>query len=200
MPLPQRAAGAKLRVMSGIADRERGHTRLAAALLLGSAVAVALGVYAKEHTPVPHPLFLAGFSGALQFKAWFATIAAVFVVVQLLTALWMWGRLPGAGSAPGWVGPLHRWSGAIAFVLLVPVALNCLYSLGFATYSTRVLLHSIAGCVFYGGYSAKMLGLRLRGLPGWALPVMGGLVFVSFVVLWFTSAEWFFSNAQGSLT
>ena len=37
-------------------------------------------------------------------------------------------------------------------------------------------MHGLAGCLFYGAYAAKMLGLRVRGLPGWALPVLGGTV------------------------
>ena len=169
----------------------------ALALLGGAAVAVALGVYGRVHDPKPHPLFNVGFSSYVQFKVWFTTAAAVLVAVQLLTALWMWGRLPGAGAAPGWAAPVHRWSGALAFVLLVPVALNCLYSIGFETsYGTRSLVHSIAGCAFYGAYSAKMIGLRLRGLPGWALPVLGGVAFAWFVVLFLTSAAWFFQSGR----
>jgi hypothetical protein len=120
--------------MSGTAARQRpAHTGVAAALLLGCAVAVGLGVYGREHTPKPHPLFNAGFSSYVQFKVWFTTIAAAFVLFQLATALWMWGRLPGGGDAPSWVGPAHRMSGAIAFVLMIPVALNCLYSIGLET-------------------------------------------------------------------
>jgi hypothetical protein len=186
--------------MATAAEPARGRRALAVALLAGCAVAVVLGVYAKEHTPAPQPLFLAGFSGALQFKTWFATGALVLVLVQLTTALWMWERLPGARAPRAWVGPVHRWSGALAFAALVPVALNCLYSLGFATYSTRVLLHSVAGCVFYGAYTAKMLGLRLRGLPGWALPVLGGLLFAAFITLWLTSALWFLTSSGRPLT
>jgi hypothetical protein len=186
--------------MATVVRARRASSALSWALLAGCAVAVGLGVYAKEHTPVPRPLFLAGFSGALQFKTWFATAALVLVVFQLGTALWMWGRLPGVRTAPHWVGPVHRWSGAIAFAVLVPVALNCLYSLGFGSYSTRVLVHSIAGCAFYGAYTAKMLGLRLRGMPGWALPVLGGLVFAAFITLWLTSAAWFFSSSGRPLT
>jgi hypothetical protein len=186
--------------MTTVSESARGRAALAGVLLAGCAVAVGLGSYARMHDPVPQPLFLAGFSGALQFKTWFATGALAFVLVQVASALWMWGRLPRLGPAPEWAGRVHRWSGAIAFVALVPVALNCLYSLGFATYSTRVLVHSIAGCAFYGGYSAKMLGLRVRGLPGWALPVLGGLVFVSFVVLWLTSAAWFLGSSGRPLT
>jgi hypothetical protein len=183
--------------MADVVDRRQGRTGVAGALLLGCVVAVALGVYGREHTPKPHPLFNAGFSSYVQFKVWFATVAAAFVLVQLLTALWMWGRLPGGGSAPSWVGPAHRWSGAIAFILLVPVALNCLYSIGFETdYGARTLVHSIAGCVFYGGYSAKMLGLRVRNAPGWTLPVLGGLVFTAFVVLFLTSSVWYFQSGR----
>ena len=186
--------------MAGTAQAPRARVGLAAALLLGCAVALALGIYAREHTPAPQPLFLAGFSSGIQFKAWFAAGAAVFVVVQLLTATWMWGRLPGVHRTPSWVSPAHRWSGAVAFVLLVPVALNCLYSLGFVTTNSRVLVHSLAGCAFYGGYSAKMLALRVRGLPGWALPVLGGFVFACFVVVWATSAGWFFAQSGRPLT
>jgi hypothetical protein len=41
-----------------------------------------------------------------------------------------------------------------------------------------------------------MLGLRVRGLPGWTLPVLGGVVFTSLIVLWLTSALWFFGLNQ----
>jgi hypothetical protein len=41
-----------------------------------------------------------------------------------------------------------------------------------------------------------MLGLRLRGLPGWTLPVLGGLVFTCFVVLFVTSSVWFFQSGR----
>ncbi len=173
---------------------------LAGLLLLGCAVAVALGVYGKAHDPALEPLFLFGFSGMLQFKTWFATAALGLVLVQITTALWMWGRLPGAGRAPRWVGPTHRWSGAAAFVIIVPVALHCLWSLGFVTGTPRVLVHGLAGCAFYGAYSAKMLGLRLRGLPGWTLPVLGGLVFAALVLVWLTSALWFFGRSGLPLT
>lgn len=188
------------KVMTTTIDSSRGRLALAGVLLAGCAVSVALGIYAHEHTPKPKPLFLAGFSGALQFKTWFATAALFFVLVQLLTALWMWGRLPGVGNAPGWVMPTHRWSGAIAFVVLIPVALNCLYSLGWSTYSTRTVVHSIAGCAFYGGYTSKMLGLRVRNLPSWMLPLLGGFVFAALIVLWLTSAAWFFSQSGRPLT
>ena len=114
--------------------------------------------------------------------------------VQLVTALWMWGRLPGAGTAPPWTAPLHRWSGSVAFVLTLPVALHCIWSLGFVTSSPRVVVHGLAGCAFYGAYAAKMLALRLPRLPGWVLPVLGGSVLSSLVLLWLSAALWFFTR------
>jgi hypothetical protein len=63
-----------------------------------------------------------------------------------------------------------------------------------------VLVHSLVGCLFYGAYAAKMLGLRLRGLPGWALPVLGGLVLALLALIWLTSALWFFSRSGLPLT
>lgn len=169
-------------------------------LLAGAGVAVALGVYAKVHTPAGRPVFTLGFSGMLQMKTWLTTAAASLLLVQLLTALWMWGRLPGAGAAPSWASVVHRWSGTVAFVITLPVAFSCIWSLGFVTTSARVIAHGVAGCMFYGAYAAKMLGLRMKGLPGWVLPVLGGSVLGLLVVLWLTAALWFFTRTGIPLT
>ena len=99
-----------------------------------------------------------------------------------------------ADGAPSWIGGLHRWSGRIAFILTVPVVVHCVYALGFQTFSARVLAHSIAGCLFFGVFTVKMLALTRRGMPGWVLPVLGGLAFALLVLLWFTSAFWFFTT------
>jgi hypothetical protein len=187
-------------VASPARSTPRSAIGLGAVLLLGVAVAVVLGVYARVHRPAERPLFLLGFSGMLQMKTWLATAAAVLVVVQLLTALWMWGRLPGAGPRPGWVPAAHRWSGSLAFLFSLPVALHCVWSLGLVTTTPRVLAHGLLGCAFYGAYAAKMIGLRLRGLPGWVLPVLGGTVLALFVLLWATSALWFFTRSGVPLT
>ena len=159
-----------------------------------------IGVYATVHHPALRPLFLVGFSGVLQMKTWLATVVLVLVLVQLVSALWMWGRLPGVHSTPGWVSWLHRWSGTIAFIVSLPVALHCIWSLGFDTTSTRVLVHSVAGCAFYGAYAAKMLGLRLRDTPRWLIPVLGATVFTLFILVWLTSALWFFTRSGLPLT
>ena len=110
------------------------------------------------------------------------------------TPLAMWGRLPGVAASPGWAVPLHRWSGVVAFVLTLPVAFQCIWSAGFSNESPRTLIHSLAGCLFYGAFAAKMLSLRLRGLPGWVLPVLGGLLAVLLTVIWFSSAFWYFTR------
>jgi hypothetical protein len=169
-------------------------------LLFGAAVAVALGVYAKAHTPAGRPLFTLGFSGMLQMKVWLTTAAVALLLVQLLTALWMWGRLPGAPAAPEWIAPLHRWSGSVAFVLTLPAAFHCMWALGFGTGSSRVLLHGLAGCAFYGAYAAKMLGLRVRGLPSRAIPVLGATVLTTLVGVWLIAALWFFTRSGLPLT
>jgi hypothetical protein len=178
----------------------RSRPGLAWALLAGVAVALAVAVYARVHHPALRPLFLAGFSGMLQLKTWLATAVLLLVVVQLGSALWMWGRIPRAGPAPRGLPLVHRWSGTVAFVLSLPVALHCVWALGLATTSPRVLVHGLAGSAFYGAYAAKMLGLRLRGLPRWALPVLGGTCFALFLLVWLTSALWFFTRSGLPLT
>ena len=178
-----------------VPPQQRSRPAFALALLAGAAVAVAVGVYARVHHPAGRPLFLLGFSGMLQLKSWLATAAFALIVFQLVTALWMWGHLPLVGRPPAWLPTAHRWSGAIAFTLTLPVALHCVWSLGFVTTTPRVLAHGLAGCAFYGGYAAKMLGIRLRGLPRWSVPVLGGSVFTLFLLVWTTSAVWFFSRS-----
>lgn len=172
-----------------------GGTTMAAILLVGAAVAISIGVYSQVHDPAGRPLVAIGFTGMLQMKAWLTTAAASLLAVQLVTALWMWGRLPAVGAAPPWTALLHRWSGSTAFVLTLPVALHCIWALGFASNNARVLAHGLVGCVFYGAYATKMLALRTRGLPGWALPVMGGTVLGALVLTWLTSALWFFTRS-----
>jgi len=157
-------------------------------------VAGVLAAYAQAHPGDGQELFTLGFSGMLPMKAWLTTAATLLLLVQLMTALWMYGRLPGRSAAPPWASMLHRWSGASAFVLTLPVMFHCVWSLGFATDTTRTLVHSVAGCAFYGAFAAKMLALRLRGLPGWLVPVLGGLVMACLLTLWFGAALWYFTR------
>jgi hypothetical protein len=161
--------------------------------LIGCLVALTLGLYGGLHHPTGIAINVAGFSSLVSVKSWFATGSAIFAVVQVGSALVMYGKVPRV-SAPSWIGGLHRWSGRIAFLLAVPVAVQCLYALGFQTDSTRVLIHSVLGCLFFGAFTVKMLVLPKRGVPGWVLPVTGAIVFAVLILIWFTSAFWFFST------
>jgi hypothetical protein len=175
-------------------SRDRSALALLVPFAVGGAVAVALGVYGRLHEPTGIAVNVVGFSGPLAVKTWLATGGVLLALVQLVSALAMYGKLPGVSHAPGWVSALHRWSGRIAFLLVVPVALHCLYALGFQHYSARVLIHSVLGCFFFGAFVAKMLMLSRRGTPGWVLPVLGGLVFSGLVGLWLTSSLWYFTT------
>src|SRR5215831_3944944 len=170
-----------------------GAAKLVVPSLIGALVALTLGVYGHLHHPTGIAINIAGFSSPGAVKSWLATGAFVFALVQVGSALVMYGKVPRV-AAPPWIGGLHRWSGRIAFLLAVPVAVHCLYALGFQHYSTRVLIHSLLGCAFFGAFTIKMLILPKRGLPGWVLPVVGAVVFTVLVLLWFTSAYWFFST------
>ena len=170
------------------AHRRQNPARYLVPVFVAGAVAVALGVYGKTHDPAGTAFNLAGFSSTAAVKSWLATTAFFFALVQLVSALMLYGNLPG----PRWASTLHRWSGRAAFLFAVPVAVHCLYALGYQTYETRVLWHSLLGCFFFGAFSAKMLLLRWERLPGWLLPLVGGLVFTVLTIVWLTSALWFF--------
>lgn len=173
----------------------RGRGVLVVGLLLLAGISVALGVYGRVHSPTYAALPSFGFSSTATFKAWVGTAVAGLACAQLLSALWLYGRIPGVRRAPQWLGPVHRSTGFVAFLLSLPVAVFCLYGFGFAPapISSRTLVHSVAGCVFYGAFAAKLLLVHTRRLPAWAIPVAGGLLFTAVVGAWLTSALWLFS-------
>jgi hypothetical protein len=160
-------------------------------VLVGAAVAVALGAYGRLHEPTGLAVSVAGFSSIGYVKAWLATATVLFGLLQLGSAMVLYGRV--VVRPPTWIGGLHRWSGRIAVLASVPVAVQCLYALGFQSDSTRVWVHSILGCLFYGAFATKMLSLSRPGAPRWAMPLLGGLVFAGLIGLWLTSALWLFS-------
>ena len=172
---------------------DSGAVKLVVPSLIGALVALTLGVYGRLHNPTGYAINIAGFSSPGAVKSWLATGAFVFALVQVGSALVMYGKVPRV-AAPSWIGGLHRWSGRAAFLLAVPVAVHCLYALGFQGYSTRVLVHSVLGCAFFGAFTIKMLVLPKSDLPNWTLPALGALVFTALTGVWFTSAYWFFST------
>jgi hypothetical protein len=167
---------------------------LAAAVVIGCVVSVVLAVYGRLHEPTGFSINLSGFSSGAYAKAWLATLAAVLGVVQVLSSLIMYGKL--MTSAPSWIGTLHRWSGRLAVIATVPVVIHCLFALGFEVSSTRVVIHSLVGCLFYGAFVCKMLCLSRPNISPKALPVLGGIVFTALITLWLTSSLWLF-DTQG---
>jgi hypothetical protein len=163
-----------------------------AVLCVGAVVSVALGVYGKVHTPTGHALFYHPFSSMFAMKVWLTAVALVLALVQLLTALWMYGKL--GGRAPSWAGTLHKTTGTLAFLVTLPVAFHCLWALGFQTTDARVIAHSLLGCIFYGAFVAKVLTLHSKRMPNWALPWIGGTLFTALVAVGTTSAVWYFAT------
>lgn len=163
---------------------------------LGAAVAVLLGVYGQVHDPTGESTIALFFSGTLNLKAWFTTAAVLLALVQVLTAARLYGKIKVPRTSPRWLGDVHRLSGTLALLFSLPVAYHCLWALGFETDTgqTRRFVHSVAGCFFYGAFLTKVLVVRSKGLPSWALPLLGGSTFAALVVLWSTSSLWFFQN------
>jgi len=139
------------------------------------------------------------FSSTIAAKAWLATGALVLALVQVTTAARMWGRLRFLPVRGAGVARVHRWSGRIAILLTLPVFFHCVTILGFQTPSARVVVHSLAGTFVYGVFAAKMLIVRDRALPGWALPAAGATLASLLGVLWLTSSLWYFTNVRFGL-
>ena len=166
---------------------------LLAAGALGALVALSLGLYGNVHEPASDLSVTLGFKDTVTMKVWLASVAAVFAVAQVTTAAWMFGKLP-LSAPPHWIGSFHRISGRLAFLFTLPVAYHCLYQLAFQDTTTRVLVHSILGCAFYGAFAAKIVVVRSHALPGFALPLAGGVLFSLLIGVWLTSGLWFINE------
>jgi hypothetical protein len=164
----------------------------AIAVVVGACVAVGLGVFGKVHDPQFFSINVAGFSSGLAVKTWMATLAIGLALFQFGSAFAMYGLL--GARTPSWMSTAHVWSGRLAVLASVPVAVHCLYALGFEATDPRVLFHSLFGCFFYGVFVTKMLLLTRRGLRPWVIPIAGGLTFFGLVFVWLTSALWFFET------
>jgi uncharacterized protein DUF6529 len=136
------------------------------------------------------------FSSTIVAKAWLATGAVILALVQVTTAARIYGRLnflPERGRA---IAGVHRWSGRVAFLFTLPVFFHCVTILGFQTPDVRVAAHSLLGTFLYGVFAAKVLIVRDRSLPGWALPVAGATLASTLGFLWLTSSWWYFFNVR----
>ncbi|MFG2794618.1 DUF6529 family protein [Streptomyces sp. NPDC048419] len=168
---------------------------LALGVLLPFAVAAALYAFGRSHTPdYASSLFGRRGNDANELKAQLGSALMGIAIVQLLLALWMYRRLPGAGAAPRPVHTVHRVGGFAAFLVSLPIAYHCITAYGVQLTGTRTALHSVTGCVLYGAFVAKVLVVRSRRLPGWALPAAGGVLVTAIVVLWYSAALWFLNG------
>jgi hypothetical protein len=171
-----------------------------AAFAAGAAVAVLLGVFGRVHDPTLDGTTTLGFHTVIQMKVVVTTVIGVLVLVQLLGALVMYGKLPV--HAPRWLGKAHRASGALTLLLAVFVAYHCLWSLGLEygeladgeKVHARTVVHGVLGCCVFGAAVVKVAAVRAKRAPGWFLPVAGGLLFTLFVAVILTSAVWYYAN------
>jgi hypothetical protein len=196
LPVPTAATDSDSTVTPAIPVHPAGRGQTVPLVLAASAgamVAISLGVYAGVHQPTHGAITTFGFSGVTTMKVWLATAAFVLAGWQLVSALWLYGRLP-IGRPPRWLGFTHRWSGTTAFVVSLPVAFHCLWSIGALDLGPRQLVHAIFGCAFYGAMATKLLALHSDRLPRWCLPVAGSLLVTCLTVVWLTSSLWFFTT------
>ena len=168
-------------------------------LLAGLALAIAAGLYVFGTKHVPDysgtALFGRTATDTLPLKSWLATGLLALAVAQLGLALWMYGRLPRIGAARAPIPNVHRAVGLAALLLTLPIAYHCAFAYGVQTnLDSRVAVHSLAGCFFYGAVAAKLTVVRSRRFPGWTLPIVGGILVVLVAVLWYTCALWYFNN------
>ncbi len=179
-------------------ETSRGRQASSVASLLavaGIALAVTAAVYLATQLITPDinaSLFGQSAANVFSLKSWLASGVLALAAFQLYSALWIYGRMPW--HKPGWLGRAHRASGYAAILLSLPIAYHCLFAYGFRDFDRRTVVHSIAGCFFYGAFVAKVIVVRSRRLPGWALPVAGGTMVTLVAVLWYSSALWYFNN------
>ncbi|MGZ8694690.1 MAG: DUF6529 family protein [Gaiellaceae bacterium] len=137
------------------------------------------------------------FSSGIAGKAWFASAALFFALVQVLTGARIFGKLQRVVRIERpYVNRVHRWSGRLAILCTLPVAFHCIFILGFQTDSPRVFAHSLLGSFVYGVLAVKLFFVHDRDHPRWTLPLVGGTLFTILALLWSTSSLWYFSEVQ----
>jgi hypothetical protein len=137
------------------------------------------------------------FSAPIAFKAWFATAALFFGVLQVATGARIFGKLGSVVPvAPPRVNRIHRWSGRLAILCTLPVAFHCIFILGFETTDARVFAHSLIGSFIYGVFVVKVWFVRDQDHPRWVVPIVGGTLFTVLVALWSTSSLWYFTQVR----
>ena len=79
------------------------------AFAAGAVVALLVGVFGKAHDPSLDATTTLGFDTVIDMKVVLSVVVGVLAVLQLIGALWIYGRLGIA--APSWLGTAHRLTG-----------------------------------------------------------------------------------------
>jgi hypothetical protein len=174
---------------------QRAARWLAVPLLAFALFALTAGLLAR-HQPRSKGYFRLFFSDPVHLKAGFATVAVALACFQLLSAAWIFRKLPW--TRPRWIGRAHRWSGRLALLFTLPVAYHCIFKLGFQRPNGRVLAHSLLGCAVYGAFAAKVTIVRLHRFAAPVLPLAGGLLFAVLVGVWYTSSVWLYEHTTNA--
>lgn len=176
-------------------QRRRLGVLVGSATALALAVALTLFLVGRNVTPdYTTGLFGQHLTDAVRLKARLATAILGLAMVQLVLALWMYRRLPGVRKVPKAVPRAHRVIGALVFLGTIPITIHCIQTYGVELTPVRAAVHSVATCFFYGAFAAKVVFVRSRQPAHWLLPLAGGLLVVAVVVIWYTSALWFFND------
>ncbi|WP_448626052.1 DUF6529 family protein [Geodermatophilus sp. URMC 64] len=124
-------------------------------------------------------------------KAVLATVLVVLAVYQILLMLVGYGRVRLRVLSPRAASRSHRAIGDTVAAVALTVAAVCIASFGlFATYQTRVLVHSLAGWGLLLLLLAKVAVVRWGGPRlGRLLPLLGTALLALLIVLWATSAR-----------
>ena len=101
------------------------------AFAAGAVVALLVGIFGRVHDPTLADTTTLGFRTVIDMKVVLSVAIGVLAVLQVIGALWMYGKL--GVTAPSWLGTAHRISGAIAVVLILFVSYHCVWTLGLAS-------------------------------------------------------------------
>lgn len=183
--------------MADTAAAPRSMTVPLVAFAVGAAVALALGIFGRVHDPTIDGTTTLGYDTVLDMKVVVTAVIGVLAVLQLLGALLIYGKL--GIRAPSWVGTAHRASGILTFLLAVFIGYHCLWALGLEygelhngePVPARAVVHGVLGCVVFGAFVVKVIAVRSHRAPGWFLPVAGGILFTTFLIVVGTSTVWY---------
>lgn len=115
-------------------------------------------------------------------NAWVLLPLAILAIVALSVGLIARWQATSTGKAEG---------GYFDLFFSDPIHLK-------AWFATAAALLAL-GSAFFGDYAAKVLIIRMRRYAVWVIPTAGGLLFTTLIVVWYTSALWFFQIVGESI-